>query len=92
MTLEVRRTYSPTYNKRENWERFPVTLVVWRCVDGLITSEAVRSPSEYDYEAGLLTTYINDERVPLHVFDDALEKLNLTRRDVELMTMEYDND
>lgn len=92
MTLEVRRTYSPIYNRRETWERFPVTLVVWQCVDGRITAEAVCAPSEYDYERGLLTTYIDGQRVDLLTFDTALGEINLTRRDVELMTMEYDRD
>jgi hypothetical protein len=81
MLLEVRRELIPIGVGSDQWEQRPLSRTVWTH-DGTIP-RLHRLAVPYDYAVGLLSTYIDGEKVDLDRFDAALTAIGHSRRDIE---------
>lgn len=79
MVLEVRRRLIPI-TVRSDWEQLEYDHLVWKH-DG--TPHAFPDTVPEHYARGLLTTYLDGHKVPLHLFIEALHMVGLTLQAVE---------
>lgn len=82
MMLEVRQHVIPL-NNASIWEQRPYDVTVWKH-DGIIPLKLSVVPVPHDYVRGLLSTYIDGNKVDLPIFDAALSMIMVSRRDIEI--------
>lgn len=80
MLLEVRRELIPIGMSSSQWEQRPYSQVVWKH-EGGPSVFPIKVP--YDFALGLLTPYIDGNKVDLPVFDAALDSVGSSRVDIE---------
>ena len=82
MNLKVKRHYEPIFCSSEYpWEQTPFDRTVWEWEDGSTLS--VKPKCLPHFVPGLLRCYVDDEKVTLQQFVEALDKIGFTLKNVE---------
>jgi len=83
MNLKVKRNFIPLGRAADcPWEQTPFDRTVWEWEDGNISILKTKCPPHF--APGLLRCYVDDSKVSLPEFIEALDKIGFTLKNVEM--------